>query len=260
MGPVSTTPRAYTLLAAYSVIVTTLLVLALTPGGYFEGRSDSSAGGRGNRRGRVDPEDPAATAAYFKLYGARKFEPLIINLRKSLGEEGSSRIRSILIEREIRLAAAGRQLGKTRKNIENDSAQIQSDIKSRLLAEFGSEILQKTETFIKTLSQRALVGGFNQELVYEGEPLTVDEIESLISILAKNAEENKVGFKSVHEVDTYILERKESQTHALQEATAFLNARQLEALQREFDLEIAYIRRHRERMALVIPNSEPTQQ
>jgi hypothetical protein len=159
-------------------------------GGRGEGR-----GGRGNNglaqqainELLAKPEAQAVLAAQRKLAIEKQYAALFKNL--NLNPEQAEKLKTILADRQNTLQDArslAREQGLSREDSRKLFEQTQADINASIKSVIGESGLAQMQTYEQTMPQRNLVRDLADRLSYTSTPLTGQQQESLIGILAAN--------------------------------------------------------------------------
>lgn len=206
------------------------------------------------------PEEIEIFANFLRLNFSRTHGALMQKLRPQLTQDELEELFALLNERGIRHAAAQKESSSAGSNPSDAINIIDLEINSRIAQSLGHSILEIIQHYNETLPMRQQVDTLNQSLIYAGEPLSGDQIELLVDLLHANATPPLPGSPSLDLIDEYIRRREAAHPNILGTASEHLSPTQLAQLQREMDLEIAFMRYYKIRQHGVLQLRQSKQQ
>lgn len=186
-------------------------------------------------------EAPSASYTYSQeehltLYAQKKYRVLLTKLSHQLSESELIRLRSILVARELVVNKRQRPAGKDYLITSRRKFDLQ------IRTELGDDVADAVAVYLRHTHIRAFLGQVNIVLIYKGDPLSADQIDTLCRLLAAHPTSSPRGLKSTAEISAHLEERTKRDLTIIEEAKAHLSPTQVEALAEEMEMQFSYIK------------------
>lgn len=182
---------------------------------------------------------------YLAKYADRKYAPLMGLLRKSLSLQEQSQLGEILVARQLALADLPSGPQRSAAEVAAYRNRCNEDAQARILKLYGPAIAKAVDDYLETLPARRVVGELNHILIYQGEGMSVEQMEKLSVLLQQNTVDMGTRSPNDDDLDRYIEASKLSEQSVLKAAAEYLSKVQLLVLKSDFEMRIAYMRSHR---------------
>lgn len=186
-------------------------------------------------------DDSLHDVAFLTLYSQKKFAPLLAMLPKSVSPEKAARLKELIAEREIRFAHGKADALKAGVPAP-DYLQAQAElIREKITAEIGAEVAAQVDEYVQTLPQRKLVNELNQNLIYQGQGLSAQQMEQLTGLIHATDVYLTARPGSEAELDAFMARKNAARDEILKTASKYLQPVQLEGLRLELEIPIAQL-------------------
>jgi len=211
-----------------------------------------AASGAAAQREKMTTEERTVQAEFLTRYSRRKFAPLLCLLGKELTPVKLERLAAILAEREIAFANAKETAAGSAVALDRFMDERAAWVRSEVARECGEATAEKLDAFLRTLPQRLVVSGLNQNLVYAGEGLTIGQMERLCAVIQQHEAPLPGRRPTLAEWDAYLAKENAAVGEMIKEARTFLSSTQAAELEREFALQTARLADQRRTIRLAL--------